>query len=314
MLWNNRSGNGRVNLRQLRYIVDIAERNLNISATAAALHTSQSGISKQVRLLETELGVDIFVRAGSRLSGVTAIGAKVIATARAALVEVGNIRAVSRENVRTESGRLTIATSHTQARYLLPEIMKAFTRLHPKVGITLRHGDPGQIAELVQKGQADIGVTTDAARGPRELLAIPCRQFQRVIIVPPGHALLRSRRVTLKNVCRYPLVTYEPQFTGRWQVVEAFEKQGLTPTLVISAIDADVIKTCVEQGLGIAVLSEVTFDPRRDSGLRAIPAGHLFAPSTTSLLVHRKRHLHPHAYDFIELCAPRWNKAGRQRA
>lgn len=293
-----------MNLRQLRYIVDIADRGLNISATAAALHTAQSGISKQVRLLEAELGVDIFVRAGTRLSGVTAVGAKVIAAARAALVEIGNIRAVSREDVNSESGRLTIATSHTQARYLLPEIIKAFTRLHPRVGITLRHGDPGQIAALVRKGEADIGVTTDPPRGAPELLAVPCRQFERVIIVPPGHPLLDGRRPTLKQVCRYPLVTYEPQFTGRWQVVEAFEKQGLTPTLVISAIDADVIKTCVEQGLGIAVLSEVTFDPARDTGLRAIPAGHLFAPSTTSLLVHRKRHLHPPARDFIDLCAP----------
>lgn len=303
-----------MNLRQLRYITEIARRDLNISAAAAALHTSQPGISKQVKLLETELGMDIFMRAGNRLSSITADGERIIAYARSALDEIGNIEAVSHERKRPNVGTLTIATTHTQARYVLPEVMKAFAGRHPKVCMTLRHGDPGQIAELVAGGGADIGVTTDVPRDRAELLALPCRHFERVVIVPRGHKLLRATRLTLKVLAQCPLITYEPQFTGRRELIRAFEKEGLSPTLFVSAVDADVIKTCVEQGLGIAVLSEVTFDPDKDTGLRAIPAKHLFAPSTTSLLVHRKRYLQQYAYDFIEMCSPPWSKSRVQRA
>jgi len=303
-----------MNLRQLRYIIEIARRDLNISAVAAALHTSQPGISKQVKLLETELGMDIFMRAGNRLSGITADGERVIAYARGALEEIGNIEVVGRERMRPNVGTLTIATTHTQARYVLPEVMKAFSGRHPKVSMTLRHGDPRQIAELVVSGGADIGVTTDVPGGERELLVLPCRQFQRVVIVPRGHKLLRASRLTLKALAQFPLITYEPQFTGRRELVKAFEKEGLTPNFIVSAIDADVIKTCVDQGLGVAVLSEVTFDRKKDAGLRAIAAGHLFEPSTTSVVLHRKRYLPQYAYDFVEMCSPPWSRPRVQRA
>jgi LysR family cys regulon transcriptional activator len=303
-----------MNLRQLRYITEIARRDLNISAVAAALHTSQPGISKQVKLLESELGVDVFVRARNRLSGITPEGARIIAYAQSALDEVANIAAVSVERKRPTTGTLTVATTHTQARYVLPEVMKAFAARNPKVRMTLLHGDPSRIAELVASGEADIGVTTDAPRAAKELLVLPVRKFQRVVIVPRGHRLLRMSRLTLKALAQNPLITYEPQFTGRREVVRAFEREGLSPTLFVSAIDADVIKTCVEQGLGIAVLSEVTFDPVKDAALRAIPAAHLFEASTTSLLLQRKRYLQQYAYDFIETCAPAWAKARVQRA
>jgi LysR family cys regulon transcriptional activator len=302
-----------LNLRQLRYIAEIARQDFNISTVAGALHTSQSGISKQVKLLENELGIEIFVRSRSRLSGVTAEGERVIEFARRALEEIANIHAVSRDLARPNSGTINIATSHTQARYVLSGIMKRFAARYPKVRIRMRLGDPQQIAELVLSGQADIGVTTVTADGSKELMSLPYRSFERIVIVPHGHGLLRTKRITLKALARYPLIAYEPQFTGRRALVKAFEKEGLIPGIFVSAIDADVIKTCVEQGLGIAVVSEVTFDAKRDAALRAIRAGHLFEPSSTHLLLHRRRYLQQHAYDFIEMWVPTWTKSYVQR-
>ncbi|MDB5902457.1 MAG: Transcriptional regulator CysB [Betaproteobacteria bacterium] len=302
-----------MNLRQLRYISEIVRRDLNISTVAAALHTAQPGISKQVRLLEDELGVPIFVRSRGRLSALTEEGARIVELANRALDEIDNIHSVGRERRRPASRTLVIATTHTQARYVLPDILKRYARRHPTVRINLRHGDPAQIAALVASGEADIGVTTGTGDNVKDLLALPYRKMKRVVIVPRGHPLLQRKRLTLKALARYPLVTYEPQFTGRRELMRAFEREGLTPTLFVSAIDADVIKTCVEQGLGIAVLSEVTYDPERDPRLRAIPAGNLFAPSTTSVLLHRRRYLQQHAYDFVETCVPAWTRAQVQR-
>lgn len=304
----------RMNLRQLRYINEIAKRGLNISAAASALHTSQPGISKQVRLLEAELGADIFVRSSNRLSGITPLGHKIIGMAQNVIAEISNIRAASGDLQEEKSGPLVIATTHTQARYVLPEIMKRFTLRYPGVQLTLRHGDPSRISELLLSGEADIGMTTETAPHLRELLVLPCRRFQRVVVVPRGHELLNRKRLTLRLLAKYPLVTYEPAFTGRRQLERAFEREGLKPELVLSAIDADVIKSCVEHGLGIAVLSEVTYDETADSKLCAIPAGHLFEPSVTNIAVHRHRYLRRYAYDFIEMCAPRWTRANIERA
>jgi LysR family transcriptional regulator, cys regulon transcriptional activator len=303
-----------MNLRQLRYISEIAQRGLNISAVASALHTSQPGISKQVRLLETELGAEIFVRSSNRLSGVTPLGQKIIGMAQNVIAEISNIRVASRDLEQERSGSFVIATTHTQARYVLPEIMKRFTLRYPKVQLTLRHGDPSRISELLLSGEADIGVTTETAKHLRELLVLPCRRFQRVVIVPRGHELLNKKRLTLKLLAKYPLVTYEPAFTGRRQLEKAFEREGLKPTLVLSAIDADVIKSCVEHGLGIAVLSEVTYDKSGDFKLCALPAGHLFEPSVTNIVIHRHRYQRRYVYDFIEMCAPPWSRANVQRA
>jgi LysR family cys regulon transcriptional activator len=298
-----------MNLKQLRYVVEIARRDLNISTVANVLHTAQPGISKQVRLLENELGTQIFVRSRGRLSAVTTEGARIIEFAEQALEQVDNIEAVGRERKRAPARSLIIATTHTQARYVLPEILKRFAQQHPGVRINLRHGDPAQIAALVASGNAHVGVTTDAHGTSGDLLALPYRRMRRVVIVPREHPLLKLKRLTLKELARYPLITYEPQFTGRRELMNAFAREGLTPTLFVSAIDADVIKTCVEQGLGVAVLSEVTYDPERDSRLRAISAGSLFASSTTSLLLHRRRQLPQHVYDFAETCMPAWTKA-----
>lgn len=298
-----------MNLRQLRYIVEIAQQGLNISNVAASLHTSQPGISKQVALLEEELGFDIFSRSRSRLIGTTSEGQKVIGFAQKALEEISNIQRASQEYKRPDNHVISIATSHTQARYVLSEIMKNFATRCPNVQIRLRLGNPAQIAELVLSGQADIGVTTDATDRIKELMTLPYRHFERVVITPRGHELLQSKRITLKMLTKYPLIAYEPQFTGWHAVINAFKAEGLTPRVFVSAIDADVIKTCVEQGMGIAVLSEVTFDSKRDTALRTIHVGRMFAPATTSFLLHRKRFLPQYTYDFIEICLPAWTKA-----
>lgn len=301
-----------MNLRQLRYITEITQRGLNISAVAAGLHTSQSGISKQVKLLEDELGFAIFLRSRSRLKSITPQGQRVIAYARDALEQISNIRAVA------EFGRaataITVATSHTQARYVLPEVMKRFTRRYPKLRVSLLHGDPEQTAERVLSGEADIGVSTEDARGRKELFALHYQAYRRIVIVPRDHALLRSKRITLKALTRHPLVSYEPQFAGHREVVRAFSQAGLAPRFGLSATDADVIKTYVEQGLGIAVLSEVTFDASRDMALCSIAADHLFPPARSHLLLHRRRFLHQHAYEFIRICNPDWTRTYVQRA
>jgi LysR family cys regulon transcriptional activator len=223
--------------------------------------------------------------------------------------EVANIRAMSRDVVQEDSGSLVIAVTHTQARYVLPEVIKRFTTRYPKVRITMRHADPEKITEMLLSGAADLGVTTNDPPALRELVVLPVREFQRVVVVPRGHELLKSRRLTLKELAKHPIVTYEPAFTSREVVVRAFTKVELEPKLVISSIDADVIKTCVEQGMGIAVLSEVTIDAGRDANLATIPAGHLFGPSVTKIWLYRKHYLRRYGYEFIEMCNPRWSRS-----
>lgn len=303
-----------MNLRQLRYISEIAKRGLNISSVASTLHTSQPGISKQLRLLETELGGEVFFRSRNRLSGITPFGEKIIAMAQNVISEITNIRAAGKDLEQEASGQLLIATTHTQARYVLPETMKRFTSRFPKVQLTLSHGDPSRIHDLVLTGEADIGITSGTAQRIREFLFLPCRRFQRLVIVPRGHELLSKKRLTLAALEKFPIVTYEPAFPGRHALERAFAREGLKPRVVLSAIDADVIKSCVQQGLGIAVLSEVTYDERADSALCAIPAEHLFEPSITSIVIHRHHYLRRYAYEFIEMCAPRWSRADVERA
>lgn len=302
-----------MNLRQVQYICEVARQRLNISAAAVALHTSQPGVSKQIKLLEAELGAQIFVRTLRRLSAITPFGEKILLSAQRIVNEISHIKAVSRDVEKNNVGTLVIATTHTQARYVLPGVMRRFTQRHPRVRLMLRHGDPAQIAQLLLAGEADLGVTTDVPKKPADLVVLPCHKFERVVVVPSRHPLLRARRLTLKLLAQYPLVSYEPAFTGRHHVLEAFEHRGLEPKVVLSAIDADVIKACVEQGFGIAVLLGITFDARRDSGLKAIPASHLFRPGTISVALHRQHYLRQYEYDFIEMFAARWNRANVQR-
>lgn len=303
-----------MNLRQLRYLCEVARRpDLNVSAAAAMLDMNQPGLSKQIRSLEEELGVAIFRRGKNRFLGLTSEGERIVKHAETILNEARSIREIGQERKLDRSGPLVIAVTHTQARYFLPSIMKAFSKDYPKVRITMRHADPERIASMLRTGEADLGVTTNEAPNGSSIVVLPCREFKRVVVVPHDHALVRVRRLTLKQLAGYPLVTYEPAFTAREDVLETFRKSGLEPKVVIGAIDGDVIKTCVEQGLGYAVLSEIAFDRRSDGNLTALPAGHLFPSAKTRLWLWRGRYIRRYVYDFIELCAPSWSRSAVER-
>jgi len=291
-------------IQQLRYICEVAKRDLNLSQTAEALYTSQPGISKQIRALEDELGVDIFVRHGKRLVAVTEPGRAILAKANQVLNDLGNLKQISAEFTREDSGSLTIATTHTQARYALPQVIKTFRDKFPKVRLSLYQGSPTQISELVISGQADIAIATEAIEHYKDLAMLPCYQWNRCVLTPPRHPLLKVRKLTLQEIARYPIITYDFAFTGRSKINQAFATEGLTPEVVLTAIDADVIKTYVELGLGIGIVAMMAYNPERDQRLRALDASHLFEASTTRIGIRKDSFLRGYVYDFIAMFAP----------
>ncbi|MDD3883669.1 MAG: HTH-type transcriptional regulator CysB [Gallionella sp.] len=293
-----------MNIQQLRYLNEVARCNLNISEAAAALYTSQPGVSKQIRLLEEELGIDIFVRNGKRLVAVTDPGREVLDIARRVLQETENLKHVGREFKQQESGTLTIATTHTQARYALPEVVRAFTRAYPEVKLGLHQGNPTQIAEQVLSGEADIGIATESLALYEALVTLPCYEWHHCVVTPPDHPLLKEKRLTLKKLAQYPIITYDFAFTGRNKINQAFSEAGIMPNIALTAIDADVIKTYVELGLGVGIVAQMAFVPERDNGLRMIDAGHLITPSTTRIAIRKNQYLRGFGYHFIELFAP----------
>lgn len=296
-------------LQQLRYLCEVARQGLNLSKAAEILHTSQPGISKQIRLLENELGVDIFVRNGKRVVNVTPPGRAILEIAERMLRDAKNLRQVGQEFANEASGSLTIATTHTQARYALPSAIKHFTARYPKVKLILRQGNPTQISQLVTSGVADIAIATEAIELFEELVMLPCYQWNRSVIVPPRHPLLKLEKLTLEAIVRYPIITYDFAFTGRSKINKAFDEKGLVPNVVLTAIDADVIKTYVELGLGIGILAQMAFEPRRDKHLRSIDASHLFEPSTTRIGISRNSYLRAYVFDFISIFAPHLDHA-----
>ena len=295
-------------LQQLRYACEIMRRGLSVSAAAEALHTSQPGISKQVKSLEDELGVKIFVRHGKRIAAVTEPGKAVLAIAERILAEAGNLKRAGEEFANEKLGTLTVATTHTQARYALPKAVAAFKKKYPKVRLVLHQGNPTQICEMVLAGEADLAIATESIAEYPELVSLPCYQWNRCVVVPPGHPLLKARPLTLEAIAQFPVVTYDFAFAGRSAINKAFEKRGLEPNIVLTALDSDVIKTYVELGLGVGILATMGFDAKRDRGLQALDAGHLFESSTTRLGVKRGAWLRGYAYDFIELFAPRLSR------
>lgn len=299
-------------LQQFRYLCEVASQNFNLSKAAQKLHTSQPAISKQIQLLEEELGVLIFLRNGKRLTQTTPPGQIIIQIAKKILQETENLKKAAQDYAHETGGTLTIATTHTQARYALPPIIKRFTALHPKVRLILRQGSPTQISALVTSGEADIAIATEAIEHFQELVMLPCYQWNRCIVTPPGHALLKEKKLTLEAISRYPIITYDFAFTGRSKINQAFENKGLTPNVVLTAIDSDVIKTYVELGLGIGILAKMAFDPKRDNQLRAIDAAHLFEPSTTRIGISRNSYLQSFVFDFIEMFAPHLDKTSVQ--
>ncbi len=294
-------------LQQLRYIVEIERRGLNVSEAAEALFTSQPGISKQVRLLEDELGVVIFARSGKRFTGVTEPGRTILDIASRMLEEAENLRRVGEEFAGGGSGRLVLAATHTQARYALPVVVRDFVAQHPAVKLEMHQGSPTQIAEWVVSGEADLGIATEALDQYQQLVSLPVRQWSHCVIVPEGHALA-SQPLSLQALARWPLITYDTAFTGRSRINRAFERVGLTPNIALTALDADVIKTYVSLGLGLGIVSALAYDPQRDVGLVALDASHLFESNTTRLALRRGTYLRGYDYDFIGLFAPHLTK------
>jgi LysR family cys regulon transcriptional activator len=268
-------------LQQLRYIVEIRRQGLNVSEAAEALYTSQPGISKQVRLLEDELGIAIFERAGKRFTGLTEPGKTVLAIAERILREAENLKRASAEFATGQSGRLVLATTHTQARYALPTVVRDFVVRHPTVKLEMHQGSPVQIAEWVVAGEADIGIATESLDQYPQLITLPVRQWTHCVIAPEGHPILEAQPLALNELAKWPLVTYDTAFTGRSRINRAFERIGVEPNIALTALDADVIKTYVSLGLGLGIISALAFDAQRDAGLVAVDAGHLFESSTT---------------------------------
>src|SRR5687768_16937429 len=301
-------------LQQLRCLTELARRGLSVSEAAAALQTSQPGVSKQSRALEDELGVKVFVRHGKRLVTVTEPGKAVIAIAERILAEAQNLRRAGEEFANDQLGTLTVAATHTQARYALPKAVAAFKRRYPNVQLHIHQGNPTQICDQVVAGGADLCVATEAIALFPELVSLPVYQWNRVVVVPPKHPLLKRSPLTLEALAEHPIVTYDFAFANRSLVQKAFEARGLKPHVVLSAQDSDVIKTYVELGLGVGILAKMAFDAKRDVTLRAIDASHLFESSTTRLGIKRGAYLRRYAYDFIEAFAPHLPAATVERA
>ena len=296
-------------LQQLRFIWEVARHNLNVTLTAEELFTSQPGISKQIMLLEDELGVQIFRRSGKHLAEVTPAGREIIEKSGRILSEVENIKKVALEFNDYSKGSLSIATTHTQARYALPGVIKQFMKKFPDVSLHMHQGTPVQISELAAKGVVDFAIATEALDLFDDLVMMPCYRWNRCIVVPQNHPLSDISNPTLEQIAEYPIVTYVFGFTGRSQLDNAFRQAGLSPKVVFTATDADVIKTYVRLGLGVGIIARMAYDPENDRDLIAIDAGHLFDPSTTKIGFKRGTYLRGYMYEFIEGFAPHLTKA-----
>lgn len=294
-----------MNLQQLRYICEIERQGFNVSLAAVALHTSQPGVSKQLGQLEDELGVKIFERNGKRLAGVTAPGRVVLNLAKHVVRELKNIKQVGLDYTQEASGSLSVATTHTQARYKLPAVIKTFTERYPDVSLHMHQGNPTQIARMVAAGEADIGIATEALSSFEDLVVMPCYRWNRCVVALPGHPILAEPApLSLETLARHPIITYDFAFSGRSLINKAFEQRGLNPNVVLTALDADVIKTYVKLGLGIGLLANMAYNAEHDHPLHAIDVAHLFEESTTSIALRQGTYLRGYVYSFIELFAP----------
>jgi len=291
-------------LQQLKYIWQVAQHELNVTQTAKSLFTSQPGISKQIRLLEGELGVEIFSRSGKHLTRVTPAGESILASAGEILRKVDNIKAIAAEYSDDQRGSLSLATTHTQSRYALPPVIKQFIDKYPEVALHMHQGTPMQIAELVAGGTTDFAIATEALELFGDLVMMPCYRWNRAIILPKNHPLTQLPAVTLEDVAKFPIVTYTFGFTGRSKLDEAFAEHGLEPRVVFTASDADVIKTYVRLGLGIGIVAGMAYDAVKDADMVALDAAHLFEPSVTGIGLRRDAYLRGFMYDFIEMFAP----------
>lgn len=295
-------------LQQLRYIWEVSKNNLNVSATAETIYTSQPGISKQIRILEDELGIPIFIRNGKHLTDMTPAGKQIIAIAGEMLMQTENIKNIAKEYRDEGKGRLSIATTHTQARYALPPVIKSFMQDMPEVSLDIQQGTPVQISEMVSQGKVDMAIATEAIELFDNLIMLPCYSWGRCILVPKGHDLAKVGSVSLQDVAKYPLITYVFGFTGRSKLDEAFKAENLNPDVALTAVDADVIKTYVRLGLGVGIVARMAYDEKIDDDLVALDASQLFGESVTKIGIRKDTFLRGYMYEFIRLFAPHLTK------
>ena len=297
-----------MNLHQFRFVREAVRQNFNLTTAAKALFTSQPGVSKAIIELEDELGVEIFRRHGKRVRSLTEPGKRILASIERILDEVETLKRVGEDFASQDQGSLVIATTHTQARYALPKVLMEFTKRFPKVRVIIAQGNPGQIAELLTHDRADIAIATEGIANTPGVLALPGYQWQHVVMVPLSHPLLNQATVTIEEIAKYPIITYDKAFAGRSKIDAAFAQRNITPDIILEAIDADVIKTYVETGMGIGIVACHAYDPERDRNLRVIQASHLFGNNVTHLGVKQGAYLRSFVYTFIEIFSPTLTK------
>ena len=293
-------------LQQLKYLCTVVERGYNITEAAEALFTSQPGVSKQIRLLKSELGVEILVRSGNRIIGATEAGAEIVEAARRVLTDSRQLEEAAREFTNRSGGRLVVATTHLHARYPLLPVITAFSKKYASVQLSLLQCPPAEIEARVAAGEADVGVTTGAEESPSQCIALRAYPLKRCVVAPLGHPILKRKKPTLKDIAGYPLIAYNSTLSSGWVVLQTFERAGIQPNIVLSAIDADVIKAYVASGLGIAVLQSLAYDAQQDREIGAVSADHLFPSSDTHLILNRGKYLRQYMFDFIAMVAPSW--------
>lgn len=291
-----------MNFQQLRIIRETIRCNFNLTEVGNVLFTSQSGVSKHIKDLEDELGVELFIRKGKRLLGMTDPGKELLTIVDRMLIDAKNIKQLAEQFVNSNQGQLTIATTHSQACYALPPVVTQFKQEFPNVHLALHQGSPGEIVKMLLEGQADIGIATEAISKVSELVSFPYYSWRHVVIVPKEHPLENEANVSLEDLAQYPIITYHEGFTGRQSIDESFTKAGITPNIIMSALDADVIKTYVELGLGVGIVASMSYNAVRDSKLSLIDAN-LFKENTTRIAVRRGHFLRGFAYKFVQLCS-----------
>jgi LysR family cys regulon transcriptional activator len=297
-----------MNLHQFRFVREAVRQNYNLTEAAKALFTSQPGVSKAIIELEDELGVEIFTRHGKRVRSLTEPGRIILASVEKILQEVESLKRVGKDYAAQDQGNLVIAATHTQARYALPNAIAEFKRRFPKVHLSILQGNPTQVAEMVIHDQADIAIATEAIANYKELVSLPCFQWHHLAVMLPDHPLQERKLLTLDDLAQYPIITYDNAFAGRSKINQAFALRNLVPDIVLEAIDADVIKTYVELGLGVGILADIAFNPDRDKHLRAMPVGHLFGTNVTRLALKQGAYLRSYVYTLVELLSPSMNR------